>query len=68
MTTITSPAWLAPLMRYVVCQTTNILNPVARARSDAEVETDRVAAAKVEGNGKIATDNSPRSLTPTNGW
>ena len=67
-TTITSLAWLAPLMPSVVCQTNHILNSVARARSDAEVETARVAAAKVEGNGKITTDDSPRSLMPTNGW
>ncbi len=51
MTTITSLAWLAPLMPSAVCQTNHILNSVARARSDAEVEGVRVAAVTVEGNG-----------------
>ena len=67
-TTITSLARLAPPMPSVVCQTNHTLNSVASARSDAKVDTARVAAAKVEGNGKITTDDSPISLTPTNGW
>ena len=43
MTTITSRAWLAPLMPYAVCQTGRTLNSVVRA--DADVEGVPVVAA-----------------------
>ena len=67
-TTITSLAWLALLMPYVVCQTNHTQSSVARACSAAEVEAARVAAITVEANGDATIDDSARSLTPKNRW